>query len=152
MRRAWMWVIVAAIGVSACGRSEQQKQADEAAKQIEAAARELGKAAENAGKASGAAANDAAKGLEAMAKGLGAMVSGAAADGKTVEPVSFRDLQALFPTIDGWEKQKPTGEKMSARRSATRMPRSPTARTTPASCSSWPTPASTSCSSRRSRC
>ena len=108
-----MWVIVAAIGVSACGRSEQQKQADEAAKQIEAAARDLGKAAENAGKASGAAANDAAKGLEAMAKGLGAMVSGAAADGKTVEPVSFRDLQALFPTIDGWEKQKPTGEKIS---------------------------------------
>jgi hypothetical protein len=50
------------------------------------------------------AANDAAKGFEAMAKGLGAMVTGATGDMKQVEPISFRDLQALFPTLDGYEK------------------------------------------------
>jgi len=104
----------AACAASACGKSEQQKQAEEAAKQIEAAAKDASKAAETAGKQSAQAANDAAKGFEAMAKGFGAMVNGTAGDGKVVEPVSFRDLEALFPTLDGWERSKPTGEKVSA--------------------------------------
>lgn len=125
MIRVLVVVMACAMAVSACGKSEQQKQAEEAAKQVEAgakevakaadqAAKEVGKAVEQAGKSSDSAANDAAKGFEAMAKGLGAMVSGAAGDMKTVEPVSFRDLMALFPTLDGWGKGKPTGEKMSS--------------------------------------
>ena len=71
-----------------------------------------------AAKGSRAGAAQAAKGLEQMAKGLEAMASGAAArTRKPVDPVSFRDLQALFPDIDGWEKQsRPANE--SARRSA----------------------------------
>ena len=32
----------------------------------------------------------------------------------TVAPVSFRDLQTFFPDIDGWEKEKPTGERMTS--------------------------------------
>ena len=114
MKRFVVLVMAAAIAASACGKSEQQKQAEEAAKQIESASKEAAKAVEDAAKTSGPAANDAAKGFEAMAKGLGAMVNGATGDVKTVEPVSFRELQALFPTLDGWEKGKPTGEKMSA--------------------------------------
>jgi hypothetical protein len=114
MKRLLIVVMAAAVATSACGKSEQQKQAEEAAKQIQAAAKEASKAAETAGKESGQAAADMAKGYEAMAKGLGAMMNGAAGDGKVVEPVSFRDLQALFPTIDGWEKSKPTGEKVTA--------------------------------------
>jgi hypothetical protein len=106
--------VAVAVAASACGKSEQQQQADQAAKQIESAAKEAGKAVEQAGKSSGQAANDAAKGFEAMAKGLGSMMAGAAGDTKTVDPVSFRDLQAFFPTLDGWEKAKPTGEKISA--------------------------------------
>ena len=31
-----------------------------------------------------------------------------------MDPVSFRDLQTLFPDLDGWEKAKPTGERMTA--------------------------------------
>jgi len=114
MKRLLIVVAAAALATSACGKSEQQKQAEEAAKHIEAAAKEISKAAESAGKENAQAANDAAKGFEAMAKGFGAMVSGAAGDGKVVEPVSFRDLQALFPALDGWERSKPTGEKVSA--------------------------------------
>jgi len=107
-------VTSAALLAFGCGKSEQQKQSEEAAKHIEAAAKEVSKAAESAGKESAQAANDAAKGFEAMAKGFGAMVNGAGGDGKVVEPVSFRELQALFPTVDGWERAKPTGEKVSA--------------------------------------
>jgi hypothetical protein len=111
MKRVLVVVMAAAV-VAACGKSESQKQAEEAAKQIQAAADQASKAADEAAKSSGDAATDAAKGFEAMAKGLGAMVNGEA-DGKTVEPVSFRDLMALFPSLDGWEKEKPTGEKMT---------------------------------------
>lgn len=114
MKRFAVLVMAGAVAASACGQSEQQKQAEEASKQIQAAAKEAGKAAEEAAKSSGQAANDAAKGFEAMAKGLGAMVSGASGDVKAVDPVSFRDLQTLFPSLDGWEKAKPTGEKISA--------------------------------------
>jgi hypothetical protein len=124
MTRVLVVVMAGAFALSACGKSEQQKQAEAAAKQVEAgakevakaadqAAKEVGKAVEQAGKSSDAAASDAAKGFEAMAKGLTAMAAGAG-DMKAVEPVSFRDLMALFPTLDGWEKAKPTGEKMSS--------------------------------------
>jgi hypothetical protein len=124
MTRVFVAVMAVVIAVSGCGTSEQQKQAQEAAKQAETAAKEAGKAAEQAAKEAGKAAEQAAKsggnaadqtakGFEAMAKGLGAMIGGAG-DGKAVEPVSFRDLMALFPTLDGWEKSKPTGEKMSS--------------------------------------
>ena len=113
MKRLLLVVVAAALAASGCGKSEQQKQTEEAAKQIEAAAKEVSKAAESAGKESAQAANDAAKGFEAMAKGFGAMVNGGG-DGKIVEPVSFRELQALFPAVDGWERSKPTGEKVSA--------------------------------------
>jgi hypothetical protein len=125
MNRALLLAVVGVIAVSGCGKPEQQKQAEEAAKQIEAAAKEAGKAADQVAKEVGKAAdqaaksgegpaNEAAKGFEAMAKGLGAMVTGATGDMKPVDPVGFRDLQALFPALDGWEKGKPTGEKMSA--------------------------------------
>ena len=49
-----------------------------------------------------------------MAKGLEAMAGGAGGSVKPVDPVSFRDLQTFFPDLDGWEKQKPTGERMTA--------------------------------------
>jgi hypothetical protein len=121
MKRVLVVIVAAAMAASACGKPEQQKQSEEAAKHLQAAAKEVGKAADAAAKSADAAAksgndatNDAAKGLEAMAKGLGAMMGGASGDVKTVDPVSFRDLETLFPTLDGWEKGKPTGEKLSA--------------------------------------
>ncbi len=86
-----------------CGTSEQQKRAEEAAKQLEQAAKTTEQSAQGA-----------AKGLEGLAKSLESMASDMAKDGKPVEPVKFQDLIALLPQIDGWEQQKPSGERMTA--------------------------------------
>jgi hypothetical protein len=105
---SWLAVLcLVIVSAAACGKSEQQKQAEEAAKQLE----EAGKKLAEAGKQAGAGSAEMAKGLEAMAKGLGALAGG---DGKAVEPVSFKELQTLFVDFPGWEKGKPTGEKMTA--------------------------------------
>jgi hypothetical protein len=90
-----------AFTTTACGKSEQQQATEAAAKQLEEAA----KSAEE---------GDTAKSLEEMGKALGALAGGGSTDQKPVEPVSFRDLQTVFPDLDGWEKGKPTGEKMSS--------------------------------------
>lgn len=57
-------------------------------------------------------AKDMASGLEALGKGLEEMAN--SANTKPVEPVSFRELQTVFPDMGGWQKGKPTGEKMSS--------------------------------------
>ncbi len=109
MQRVALMTLAIAVGAAAgCQRSEQ-KQAEEAAKQAT-------KAIEQAAKSGEAGAAQAAKGLEQMAKGLEAMAGGATGGDspKPVDPVSFRDLQTLFPDLDGWEKAKPTGERMTA--------------------------------------
>jgi hypothetical protein len=98
---------MALAAAAGCGRSEQQRQQE--------AAQQVAKGAEQAAKAAESGAAQAAKGLEQMAKGLESMASGAGGgDTKPVDPVSFRDLQTLFPDLDGWEKAKPTGERMTA--------------------------------------
>jgi hypothetical protein len=92
-------VVALALAVMAvgCGSSANEKQIEESAKTAEKAAEE------------------AAKGLEQVAKGLESLANGASSgDSKPVDPVSFRDLQALFPDIDGWQKGKPVGERMSS--------------------------------------
>jgi hypothetical protein len=101
-------VCLALIGAAACGKSAEQQRQEEAAKAIEDAGKKLAEAGKQAEKGSA----EMAKGLEAMAKGLGALAGNA--DGKAAEPVGFRDLQAVFPEMSGWEKGKPTGEKTSA--------------------------------------
>jgi hypothetical protein len=99
MNRGIIVGVALSVALAACGSSEE-KQAEEAT--------------EEAAKTAEAGAEEAAKGLEAMAKGLEAMASGESSDGKPVEPVSFRDMMALFPDLEGWEKAKPTGEKMTS--------------------------------------
>ena len=94
MKRIVALGLMAALA-GACG-SKEEKQAEQAAQTAEKGAAE------------------AAKGLEQMAKGLEAMAGGGSGDLKPVNPVSFRDMQALFPDIDGWEKAKPLGERMSS--------------------------------------
>jgi hypothetical protein len=96
MKRVFVIGLGLAVAVGACGKSKEEKQAEQAAQTAEKAA------------------GEAAKGLEQMAKGLEAMASGAGSDQKAVDPVSFRDLIALMPDLDGWEKSKPTGEKMTS--------------------------------------
>jgi hypothetical protein len=101
MRRAGILAIAALVAAGACGKSSEEKKEE--------------KKEQQAAKTAEAGAAEAAKGLEQMAKGLEAMAGGAASgNAQPVDPVSFRDMQALFPEFDGWEKGKPTGERMSA--------------------------------------
>jgi hypothetical protein len=117
-------LVLALAAASACGKSEQQKQAEEAAKQLDQASKQMQQAAneaskqmeqagKEAGKNGGDAAAQAAKGLEAFAKGLQGMAA-TGPDGKPVNPVSFHDLQTVFVPLDGWEMGKATGEKMTS--------------------------------------
>jgi hypothetical protein len=99
--------IAAAVMVMAagCGKSKEEKRAEEAQKQAVQTAAQTAQTTQQA-------AQQAANGLAAMAKGLEAAAGGG--DTKAVDPVSFRDMMALFPDLDGWEKQKPTGERMTS--------------------------------------
>jgi hypothetical protein len=106
-------ILAASVAAGACGKSEAQKQAEETRAALEKAAKDVEAAGKKAGES---ASTDAAKGLEQFAKGLEGMagaLAGKGADGKPVEPVSFRELQGIFVPFDGWEMGKPTGEKIS---------------------------------------
>ena len=92
---------LALLAAAACSGSKEEKQQEQAEEQAAKTA-EQGSA-------------EAAKGLEDMAKGLQALAGGGGTgDQKPVDPVSFRDLMALFPDMEGWEKAKPTGERMTS--------------------------------------
>jgi hypothetical protein len=109
MQRVAIMALAIAIGATAGCQSSEQKHAEDAAKQA-------AKAVEQAAKSGETGAAQAAKGIEEMAKGIEAMAGGASGgdNPKPVDPVSFRDLQLLFPDLAGWEKDKPTGERMTA--------------------------------------
>jgi hypothetical protein len=100
MRTVVCGTIVACLmfGTVACSRPATQDQAQQAAPE--------------ASKGVAEGAKEAARGFEAMANGMKEMAERAKM--QPVEPVSFRDLQAVFPDLAGWEKGKPTGEKMSS--------------------------------------
>jgi hypothetical protein len=93
--------LVAALAVTsvlclACGKSKEEQQAEAIQK----------------------SANDLQKSAEGVAKGLGELAAGIAGssqgDAKPVDPVSFRDLIALLPAPADWQREKPTGERMTA--------------------------------------
>jgi hypothetical protein len=108
---AGTWQAALAIGVTglmvACGGDSR---VEDAAKQLENGAEKMQKAAEQ----SPGGAEQMAKGLESLAKGFSAMAGGDP-NAKPVDPVSFRELMAVFPeNLSGWERSKPTGERMSS--------------------------------------
>jgi hypothetical protein len=111
MRRMFGAVIVVALFAGACGKSEEQKQAEKAAEDLKKAAESLGQAAAQAGTAA------AAQGTTDMAKamaGMAAAMGGKTADGKPVEPIAFQSLQTALPEVSGWEMDKPEGERMAS--------------------------------------
>ena len=89
----------------ACGKSPEEKQAEE----LQKSAEQVQKGAESVSKGAG----DLAKGAADLAAGLGAAFGGDP-NVKPVDPVSFRDLIALLPAPAGWEREKPTGERMTS--------------------------------------
>lgn len=94
----------------ACGKSAEEKAAEQAAEETREAAEALRKAAENAGAAG------AAQGMQEFAKameGMAGAMSGTTPDGKTVEPVSIEQLQTVLPEPSGWQRSAPQGERMT---------------------------------------
>ncbi len=99
--RCWMrFTVCAAVCAAtiACGRPPDERKVEE-----------VKKASDSVQKG----ADQMAKGLEDMAKGLSGLAGGNP-NQKPVDPVSFRDLQAAFGDLSGWEKGKATGERMTA--------------------------------------
>lgn len=92
--------LVASVG---CGKSEAEKQAEQAAAEMEKAA----KAAEAAGQ-------DVAKGMEEFGKAMSGLAGAMGGDGKTVDPVSFQALETTLPQVSGWERGKPESERMTS--------------------------------------
>ncbi|MEO6223107.1 MAG: hypothetical protein ABIP90_07635 [Vicinamibacterales bacterium] len=82
---------VVLIAAAACGKSAEQKQAEETAKTITEATQ--------------AGANQMAAGAAAMAKGLEQMSKGSA----NVEVLPFETLGASFPEVSGWTREEITG-------------------------------------------
>ncbi|MCC7035555.1 MAG: hypothetical protein IT179_22270 [Acidobacteria bacterium] len=100
-------VAVALVASVACGKSEAERQAEQAAAEAQ-------KAADAATKAAEAAGQDVAKGMEEFGKAMAGLAGAMGGDGKTVEPVSFQALQGTLPQVAGWEMGKPEGERMTA--------------------------------------
>src|SRR5688572_4344384 len=99
MRRLMCAVMAAAMLSAACGKSEEQKQAERAAEDLKKAAESMAQAAQKVGTAAAAqGTTEAAKAMQAMASAL----SGTGADGKPVEPVAYQTLQESLPEVSGW--------------------------------------------------
>lgn len=94
--------------VVACGKSEAEKQAEQAAEDMKKAAEAVTQAQQQGG--------DTAKGMADMAKAMQGMAAaiGGSADGKPVEPVATDVLKATLPTIAGWEMAAPQAERMTS--------------------------------------
>ena len=110
MRQILSAMVIAALLTAACGKSEEQKQAEKAAEDLKKAAEAMGQAAAQVGTAAATAGtSEAAKALQGMAAAMG----GKTADGKPVDPVAFQTLQTAFPEMSGWNMDKPQGERMT---------------------------------------
>ena len=110
--RAVILATVLAMSVAACGKSEQQKQAEKAAEDLKKAAEAIGQAAGQAGTAAATqGAADMAKAMSGMAAALGGAKT---ADGKPVEPIAFQTLETALPSVSGWEMEKPRSERMTS--------------------------------------
>jgi hypothetical protein len=103
MREFGIYCVIGVLlaGSAACGggRTEEARQAAATAQE---AAKEV----------AGGGETDVAKGMQEFAKAMEQMQQ--SPDGKAYEPVSFKQLQDFFPDVSGWEKEKPTGESMTA--------------------------------------
>jgi len=102
--------VVAMMFAAACGKSAEQKAAEQAAEDLKKATAAMAEAAAKQGTAA------AAQGTADMAKamqGMAAAFSCTGADGKPVNPVSFQTLQTQLPQVSGWDMRDPRGERMT---------------------------------------
>ena len=103
-------VTLALVTTVACGKSEAEKQAEQAAEDIKKAAEAVTDAQAQGG--------DPAKGMADMAKAMQGMAAaiggGGSGDGKPVEPVSTDTLKATLPAVAGWAMDAPEAERMTS--------------------------------------
>lgn len=86
---------LALVATAACGKSEEQKQAEEAAQKIAEATK--------------AGADQMAAGAAAVAKGLEAMTKGVADAAGTVDVLPFEKLGEAMPDVSGWKRGEVRG-------------------------------------------
>ena len=104
MARHVSMVIAISMLMAACGGNT-----DDATKQLQKAAEEIQK---SVGSASSRGVQGVSKGLEDLARGMSSMAGDPNA--KPVDPMTIEALKTALPDLSGWEKGKPTGERMSS--------------------------------------
>jgi hypothetical protein len=98
-----------AASLAACHSAPPEEQTRQAADQVQKGAETVAKNAEGMAKG----AENMAKGFEDLAKGLAAMAGGDP-NAKPVEPLSIDTLRSALAELPGWERSKPTGERMTS--------------------------------------
>lgn len=101
MPRRLIALALALVGTVACGKSAEEKAAEEQAKTVQ-----QGAAAAQQG------ADQMAQGLQQMAQGLQQLAQGGAG-GQTAAPVDFQKLETVLPVVSGWTRSEPEGHQMS---------------------------------------
>lgn len=91
---------------AACGKSAEQKQAEETA----AAAKQMAEGAQKMAEGAQGAAAGAEQGMAQMMQGLQQMAQGA--QGST-QPVDYEKLKELIPELSGWERSGVKGQQTS---------------------------------------
>jgi hypothetical protein len=109
MKRLLPVLIAAAVVAGACGKSEQQKQAEQAAKQVQQGAEAMQQGAQQMANAAQSSSEQMANGLQAMAKGFQQMAQGSG----SVKTVDYEQLKDLLPDVGGWTKSEAKGEQLS---------------------------------------
>ncbi|MDP3716551.1 MAG: hypothetical protein Q8T13_02160 [Acidobacteriota bacterium] len=108
MHSSRLVIAIALVASFACGKSDAEKQAEQAAEDINKAAEAITQAQQQGG--------DTAKGMADMAKAMQGMAAavGGGADGKPVEPVATDALKATLPSVSGWTMDAPDAERMTS--------------------------------------
>ena len=96
---------VALASVVACGKPPEQQSVEQVQKNAQQLALSAAQASGNA--------QEVAKGFEAMGRAMAAAATGNA-NAKPVDPVDFKELQAMLPEIPGWAKSDPEAERMTS--------------------------------------
>jgi hypothetical protein len=115
MSKVWIatGLTLALAATSGCfGKSEQQKKQEEAAQAMKDAAAKMEAAGKDMEKGGAKAAEAWPPAWTRSPRGSAPRLGRQRRQGG--RPVSFRDLQATFVPLAGWEMAKPTGERMSS--------------------------------------
>jgi hypothetical protein len=104
MRRLTLATLVL-VCAGACGKSAEQKQAEDAAKGAQQAAQGMQQAAQQM------ANGGLAQGMQQMAQGFQQMAQGA--QGANAKAVDFEVLKGLLPDVGGWARSGEQGQQLS---------------------------------------